>query len=217
MPEIMDIEKIILPYFIIETKHSSNRKWINTMVLQCFKNLIELRQVEDYLTTVLMIGDELQCKYVTKDEIILIKTKVYNIKFASRSVVLQAYEVETTMNIRKAERYDVYLSASLSRMTGIGEQYCVVVNISKSGMSIISKSELILDERIMISIYFEGFHYLSALCSVRWCDKNIDYSIYGLSIENMDEIAQYQYERFLHTLKRRESAIRAKGRKLYGC
>lgn len=215
MPSITDLSIILETLGLIETKHKNGNDWVITLILNIYKNYIEVRQVEKYLTSVLMIGDKLQCKYITKDLIYLIDAEVYNIKFASSSVVLKVSNIKSLENNRTQNRYDVYLSSSFSRENSIGEYYCVTVNVSLSGLSIISKRSLELDETINVSIYFNSYNFLMVKCSVKWVDKSNDNNLYGLSIIEMDEISKSQYNNYIKKLKHKEYLLRKKGEKLW--
>lgn len=214
MLENLELEKLIEPCKLIETKHQSDNNWIITVILNSFGNFIEIKQVEDYLNSILMIGDRLQCKFVTNKAIYLIEAEVYNVKFASRAVVLKASDIKTIENIRKYRRYDVYLSASFSKKGTVGENYCVIVNVSAEGLSIITRSGLEMDERINIGIYFHGFHFLMAECAVKWQDKINGNNLYGLLIVDMDEITRFQYLNYIKKLQRKERTLRKKGENL---
>lgn len=214
MLESIGFERLIEQYRLIETKHISNNDWVITVVLNSYGDYIEVKQVEDYLTSVLMIGDNLQCKFITKETIYLFDAEVYNIKLVSRSIVLKVFDVKTMKNNRKHARYEVYLSSSLKMEGFMGECYCVVVNVSIGGLSIITRCKLGINDKVNLSMYINGFSFLTAECFVEWTENMNRNSLYGLSIINMDELSRIQYSNFIKKLQRKERLLRKKGEKI---
>lgn len=214
MSNNLGLENIVSSNSLIETKHKSDNDWVITVSINSFGNFIEIKQVEDYLTSVIMIGDKLLCRYTCKEYIYILDVEVYNIKFASRSIVLKANEIKTVKNIRKHHRYEVYLSSSYCVDGTIGENYSIVTNISYSGLSIITRGNLNIDEIIDLSIYFPGFIFVLVKCSVKWRDKINENNLYGLQIIGLDDISQFQYSNFIKKLNRKERTLRKKGEKL---
>ena len=214
MIHISQLEDFLEPGIIIETKHKNANDWVVTEIVSCFADYIELRQVEDYLTSVVMLGDKLLCRIITPKTIYIIRAEVYNVKFASRTLILKAYKLETVENTRTRNRYDVYLSSSIKKVDWIGEEYSVVVNISVSGLSLITKAKLDIDDKIQVSIYFKGFQNIIAECSIRWKGEFNENPLYGLSIDYMDEISDFKYKNFIKKVQRKEMYHRKKGKNL---
>lgn len=201
---------------IIETKCPGYCNWIITAVLNVFGDFLEVRQVKEYLSCALMIGDTVCCKYVTKDYIYLLEAEVYNVKFAVKSVVFKVNDIKMIENNRKYKRYDVHISASYNKDNRTGETYCIIVNISSGGLSIVTRGSLEVGEKIFVSIYYRGFHFLIAECIVKWHDVVDANNLYGLSIVNMDELSRAQYRDFMKKLQRKERQARKKGERLIG-
>lgn len=208
------LENIITLHTLIETKHKNDNDWVITVILNSFGNFIEVKQVNDYLSKVLMIGDQILCRYVCEEYVYLLEVEVYNIKFATRSVVFKVGDIKTIKNTRKHKRYEVYISSSYCKDGTIGECYSVVVNASASGLTIIAGGDLNLDEQVDLSIYLPGFNFISARCIVKWHDKVENNNSYGLQIVDLDEISRYQYDNFIRKLRRKERVLRKKGGKL---
>ncbi|MGI6084888.1 MAG: PilZ domain-containing protein [Acetivibrionales bacterium] len=213
------VKKLLLGEFIetnsiIETKSQGRCNWIITSVLNVFGDFLEVRQVTEYLSCVLMIGDKVSCKYVTKDSIYLLEAEVYNVKFALKSVVFKVNDIKKIENSRKHKRYDVHIGASFKKKHQAGEIYCVIMNISAEGLSIVTRALLKIGEKIFVSIYNRGFHFLTAECIVKWHDVEDTNHMYGLAIVNMDELSRVQYRDFMSKLRRKVRHARKKAEKL---
>jgi hypothetical protein len=212
----LHLEKLIKRYDLVETEHRMCNNKVMTVVLDSYENYLEIKQVEEYFSHALMAGDELYCKYTTRELIHLFTTEVYNVKFASRSVVLKVYDIKTMENNRRFKRYDAYLCGSYGNKDTAGENYCVIANVSTKGLSIITRNTLEMDDEINVSIYLSGFNFLMARCSVRWFQKFDKNNMYGLAITGMDEISKAQYITFIRKLQVRENNLKKKGEKLLG-
>lgn len=205
-----DLEKVFPEKTIIRTKHMNSCDWITTIVLGCHSSFIEIAQVEDYLTKVLMIGDSILCRFIKGDREYSIEALVYNIKFATRSIVLSVESIATTGNKRDFPRYDVYLSSSFSKLNTYGEIYCVTTNISHSGASITSTAVLKNSEKINFNIYFTGFHPVSTLCEVKWSSLTGRNNAYGLKIIDIHEVDYLKYSSYISKLERSEKRLKSK-------
>lgn len=204
----LHLENLIKRYDLVETEHRGCNSRAMTVVLNIYGNYLEVKQVEEYFSYALMVGDELNCKYTTRESIHLLSTKVYNVKFASRSVVLKVFDIKTMENNRRSKRYDAYLCGSYGNKDTVGENYCVIANVSTRGLSIITRSTLKADDEINVSIYLSGFNFLMARCSVKWFQKLNENNMYGLAITGMDEISKAQYIAFIRKLQARENNLK---------
>ena len=172
-------------------------------VINVYGNFIEIEHVEGYLYSVLMIGDILDCQMVDDNYIYIMTAEVYNVKFASRSVILKIKTIDI-INNKGNKRYDVYLSGSFCKIDDIYENYCVVLNISLGGISIVTRGKLEKDDNIELVMYNKKSHIITSECVVKWVKRNDSNYYYGLSITNMDERSKSLYRNFIRILRRKE-------------
>ena len=151
-------ENIIKSGMIVRTKQQNSSDWVVTEVLNVYGRLIEVELVKEYLASVLMIGDILDCQMTDNKNIYIMTAKVYNVKFASRSVILKIETINIIDNKRDYKRYNVYLSGTFRKIKEIYENYCVILNISLEGISIITRSELKKDDTIELVTYNKMSH-----------------------------------------------------------
>jgi len=207
LQDIINLENLIKPFSIIKTKHAGGNDWVTTAVINSRGQFLEVKQVDEYLESVLMIGDKLECKIVEKNLIYLMNAEVYNVKFASRSIVLLVDTIQSIKNVRKHKRYDVYLSSCFCKKGEVCDNYCVVVNVSLEGLSIITRSKLKAGDIIDLNIYFKGFQLVSFECEIRWKSKSEQNYLYGLSIKNISEKSKALYRSFIKKLQRKERLL----------
>lgn len=211
MSAIKELQNILVPNTIIQTKHKTGYDWVYTSVINAFGSFIEVKLVKDYLTSVLMIGDRLVCKYMSGNHVYILQASVYNVKVESRSIVLKASSLKTINNTRSSRRYDVYLCSSYNLPQSIGEIYCVVTNLSFAGIGIMTKGELKQGDIIHISIYLSESDIVYLNCQVKWHDPCSDANCYGVGITEIDELNEYKYAQYIKKLERREKNLIKKG------
>ncbi len=204
MSNSLEAEKIIQAGMLIRTKQQNSSDWVITGVLNVHGYFLEIEHVEGYLNFVLMIGDILDCQMVDDKNIYIMLAEVYNVKFASRSVILKIKTIETIENKREYKRYDIFLCGSFRKIENIYENYCVIVNISLGGFSIVTRCKLEKNDIIELAMYNKTSHIIMADCLVKWADKKESNYYYGLSISNMDERSKNLYRRFIRNLRRKE-------------
>lgn len=197
-------ENVIKSGMIVRTKHQNSSEWVVTGVINVYGDFIEIEHVEGYLYSVLMIGDVLDCQMVDDNYIYIMTAEVYNVKFASRSVILKIKTIDIINNKREYKRYDVYLSGSFCKIDDIYENYCVVLNISLGGISIVTRGKLEKDDNIELVMYNKKSHIITSECVVKWVKRNDSNYYYGLSITNMDERSKSLYQNFIRILRRKE-------------
>lgn len=213
MDEINAIESLLPEKSIIKTRHPGSYDWVTTIIQKAYDNYLEVEQVEDYMAKVLMIGDNLLCKYADNECLYTLETTVHNIKFETQSVVLSVNNVKKVENMRCSYRYDAYLSSSLKSEETIGELYSVVTNLSYSGMSIITKGFMKIGEQINMNIYLSGNNIISFRCEIKWCDVMWPNNLYGVEIVEIDESNRIKFEEYLKKLEIKEKRLLSKYKK----
>lgn len=199
---------------ILKTKHTDSYDWVTTIVKGMFNDYIEIEQVEEYLGKVLMIGDKIICKYENDNFIYNLETTVYNIKIASRSVVLLIHFSNKVKSTRKDSRLDVYLSAGYTIAGSHGETYSIITNISKSGIGFISKGKLELNEIVELVIYVSFSKIITSLCEIKWVKTEENKFIYGTKLLEMDNISKKLFKNLISHIVRHEKHILTKFNKM---
>ncbi len=213
MDEIYAIEDLLPEKSIIKTRHPGSYDWVTTIIQKAYDSYLEVEQVEDYMSKVLMIGDNLLCKYADKECLYTLETTVHNIRFTTQSVVLTVNNVKKMKNIRCSYRYDAYLSASFKTQETVGESYSVVTNLSNSGMSIITKGFMEIGEKINMNIYISSSNIISFLCEIKWSDVIWPNNMYGIQIVEIDDLNKAKYEDYIKKLERKEKHLLSKYKK----
>lgn len=210
------LQNIIAPGTVIKTKHKNSNDWVFTIVLSAYENLIEIKHVEDYLVSVLMIGDILDCKIAGENTFHKITAEVFNIRFVSHTIVLKITNFESIQYSRKHKRYDTYLCGNYSIKGEYCDNYCVVLNVSLGGFYIVTRGRLKTGDVIELMLYHQKTNYLLTECVVQWVDEKEQNHYYGLSIVNVHERSMQPFRHFLRSLQRKETMLYKKLKSQYG-
>lgn len=204
MPERFNLEKDVGQYGLIETKQINSNMWIKTKIINVYGDFIEVLKVKEYISSVLMVGDILDCRIANNGTVIFINAEVYNIKLATRSVVLKALKMQKLQNYRKHKRYDIFIDAAFLRLGEVNEHYCVVVNLSLGGFGIVTKSSLCKGDVIELTTNYRDILHSAFQCEVRWTQGTEQYNYYGLAIVSMDDKSKSQFNGLIKRLQRLE-------------
>lgn len=187
MKKEIRLEKIIPEYSTIEIKQKDQNVWVKSIVLNVHGKFIEVKQIEQFLSSAVMAGDTLQCMVIDEKNIYLMDSTVYNIKLITGSIVLEVHDLKTLANERKHKRYNALLSATFHEAGKLKEYYSVVLNISLFGLCIITNCELKQGDIIEVSINNPDTTLIYLQCVVKWSVDQGQKKLYGLSIEDIDE------------------------------
>lgn len=210
MPQKLRLNQLLDLYAIIETKMKNRKNWEENVIINVHNEFIEVCQIEEYITYALMIGDNIKCRVVTNDSIIVMNAVVYNIKLVSNSIVLKILNVERRDNARKHKRYETTCSGTFRHLDDISEKYIVVNNVSRSGLCLITKDKLSKGDNIEVNIKRPGGDFISLECTAVWVTQTEQNYFCGLSITYMDDVNRALYESFIKRLQRKEQRKKQK-------
>jgi|GEM_PF-949677 len=204
MKKEIRLEKIIPEYSTIEIKQKDQNVWSKSIVLNVLGRFIEVKQIEQFLSSAIITGDILQCMVVDKSNIYLMDATVYNIKLITGSIVLEVNDFKTVVNERKHKRYNVLLSATFHKAGKLKECYGVVLNISLSGLCIITNCELNQDDIIEVLINNPNVNPILAQYTVKWSVDKGQKKMHGLSITNIDDKNRFLLSDLINKLEMSE-------------
>lgn len=204
------LQSIITPGTVIKTKHKNSNDWVFTIVISAYENLLEIRHVEEYLVSVVMIGDILECKIAVENTFYLLTAEVYNVKFVSRTVVLKITDFESMQNTRRYKRYDTYLCGNYSMKGDYCDHYCVMINASLGGFYIVTRGKLNVGDTIELMLYHKKTIFLFTECVVQRVNEKDQNYFYGLSIVGVHEKSIKPFRNFIRSVQRKETMLHKK-------
>jgi hypothetical protein len=193
---------------VIKTRHPDYFDWSTTIV----KNIAyqsgtttELSFVDEYYSKIVMIDDTLSCKGADKETVYAFNGIVSKIDLSStESIFLDIYEASKMKNIRSFNRYDISCIAT----SDDDSIYAVAINISKSGLSIYTKTKLEKGQFVELDIYFTKYNKINAKFEVMWINNKIgNFYIYGLRLEKIDDIYRENLDNNIQFLASREGKV----------
>lgn len=137
----IDLENIVSPGSIIRTKHPKS-EWISNVVYKVNGNLIQVELTQDYINNLILVGDEVKCKFFSPEAELLLDGTVDNIDIdISKLLTISVSKVNIFKNIRSNHRYDTYMISRLS-INRDTQVFCIANSLSSSGLSLISKVDI---------------------------------------------------------------------------
>ncbi|HEY8500569.1 MAG TPA: PilZ domain-containing protein [Clostridia bacterium] len=204
MKKEIRLEKIIPVCAAIEIKRKDQDMWSKSIVMNVHGRFIEVKQIEQFLNPAIMTGDILKCLVIIENSIYLMKAAVYNIKFISGTIVLKVNDYKTINNERRHKRYNVLLCATISENEKLKEHYGVVLNISLSGLCIITNCRLKQRDTVEVCVCSPNSNFINAQCTVRWICNRWSKKVYGLAIENIDDKSKFILSALINKLEAME-------------
>lgn len=155
MDDDVKLMDIIKSGAAIKTKHCHSTFWVNNVVLNVNEKFIEIDIGLDsqYLKTIVMVGDTIQCKYNVDEGEYVFLGWITNIDLESpQRISIRIHDVDFYKNAREYFRYNVYVASvikqNLNDKSGI---FAVMINISSGGAAFLIKKD-ILEELFKLRI-----------------------------------------------------------------
>ena len=192
----------------IKTRHKNTFDWVTSIILNTYKNYIEILLSEEYLKTIVLIGDIIFCEICDVGNIYTIEAEVINVKLISKTIVLRINNINKIKNFREFQRYYVSISSSISTEDSIGEKYAVIINLSESGLGMITNCNLDINNIVFLKLYFRSFQTTcNILCNIIWKRTFENNFLYGVKIFDIDNINTIIYEELINYLSTMEKNI----------
>ena len=182
---------------LIKTKLNKANDWIPNIVHRILDdgNEIEIALDERYISSLIMVGDNMQVTQTIEGFEYIIDCIITQISIEpKRVVVLKVNDIKKVQNFRKDERYSV---------NGV---FGVVVNISISGLAFICRNTFIPGEMVRLSIMLPSstFTIDAEIMRVSDSDKGNEY---GVRFLRTDDEAIRDIKQLIEDIKEREDRL----------
>lgn len=187
---------------VISTRINSSGPWLYNVVCGVHGNMLDILLIDRYIEYPIFNGCNFTLKFNNNYYEYLFEGTVAEIKTASlQYITLKIIRAEEKINVRNFPRYDTHLPAGISTIWSQNESYCVITNLSLSGISFSSKSNFDVQEECFLSIYFpSGSTVLAKGKILRKSSKNAFYE-YGMAFTDMTEENSQQISVYLLSLE----------------
>lgn len=147
------VSSILQESSIVSTKILPGNIWHKNIVYGVEDRCVYMPVIYGYLQSLLLPGSHFVIKHSREYLEYLFEGTVTNIKPGPPSYLeIGINKVEELINVRAFPRYDVYLSAQLRPQWEDSQFFCIVNNISSTGLSFYSKQHFDYGEECQILI-----------------------------------------------------------------
>ncbi|MEN8907454.1 MAG: PilZ domain-containing protein [Clostridiales bacterium] len=148
---------------IIKSKHCQSNNWVNNIIMDIDdKNIkINLGMDNEYVKSIVMVGDTIKCKYYVKHKEYVLVGWITDIEANfPQKLVIRIHDIELYENQREFKRYDVYICSVIKkRRTDKKGIFTIMTNVSSGGAAFSLKKDISEDfmqteKNVMQDIYF---------------------------------------------------------------
>lgn len=158
--ENIELNKVLSPGTLIRTKHP-NSQWISSVAQNVYNNYIQINLTKDYVENLVLVGDEIKGKFFGSDVEYLFEGKIDSIDITNLSLLTICVEkINMFEDMRGYNRYDTHMISKVS-ISGNPPVYCIVTNVSSSGISLLTKCDFPLDIEAYIELFINSGKFLS--------------------------------------------------------
>jgi len=206
------VEKIsdfLVEESIVKTKLGKSNEWIPNIVYKMFldENEIEIVLDDRYLSSLIMVGDDMQLTQTIDGFEYIVNCIITQIKIEpTRTVLLKVENIKKIQNFRKDERYSVNYATTIQSFSEENGVFGVVVNISVSGLAFVCRNNFMPGEMVRLSIMLPSstFTIDAEIMRVTDTDKGNEY---GVRFLRTDEDAIRDIEKLIEDIKEREDRL----------
>lgn len=194
---------------IVKTKLGKANEWIPNIVnkLDSDKNEIEIALDDRYISSLIMVGDDMQLTQTIDGYEYIINCMITQISIEpKRIILLKVMDFKKIQNFRKDERYSVNYATTIQSFAEENGVFGVVVNISVSGLAFVCRNSFVPGEIVRLSIMLPSstFTIDAEIMRVSDSDKGNEY---GVKFLRTDEDAIRDIEQLIEDIKEREDRL----------
>lgn len=194
---------------LIKTKLSKANDWIPNIVHKILDNgnEIEIALDERYLSSLVMVGDDIQVTQTIEGYEYIIDCTITQISIEPKRVILlRVNNIRKVRNFRKDERYSVNYATTIQSFSEEDGVFGVVVNISISGLAFVCRNTFLPGEMVRLSIMLPSstFTIDAEIMRVSDSDKGNEY---GVRFLRTDDDAIRDIKKLIEDIKEREDRL----------
>jgi len=203
------LEDFLIEESIVKTKLVKANDWIANIVHKIYfdKNELEIALDERYISSLIMVGDDMQVTQTIEGYEYIINCKIMQISIEpKRIILLKVNNIKKIQNFRKDERYSVNYATTIQSFSEEDGVFGVVVNISISGLAFVCRNTFIPGEMVRLSIMLPSstFTIDAEIMRVSDSDKGNEY---GVRFLRTDEEAIRDIKQLIEDIKEREDRL----------
>ena len=194
---------------VIKTKLGKASEWIPNVAHKVYseENEIEIALDERYLSSLVMVGDDMQVTQTIDGYEYILNCIITQISIEpKRIILLRVNDVKKIQKFRKYERYSVNYATTIQSFSEENGVFGVVVNISVSGLAFVCRNMFVPGEMVRLSIMLPSstFTIDAEIMRVTDSDKGNEY---GVRFLRTDDDAIRDIKQLIEDIKEREDRL----------
>lgn len=148
------IDQLLTPGSVIRTK-TIKSEWISNVIFKASDDIIQIELTQNYIDNLSMVGDQIKCKFSNSENEYILDGIIENIDADGQKIIaIKINNISKFKNVREHSRYDAYI---ISRITPNMEApaFSIVTSISPTGISIVSKSEILATSNVFVEVFID--------------------------------------------------------------
>jgi len=204
--EKVDIKNIVSPGALIRTKFDKT-EWISNVVNTVSGSCIQVDLSQNYVNKLVMVGDAVKCKVSTPQTEYVLDGIVDNITIEDSNILsIKIENISKFDNTRRNDRYDAYIISKIT-VNRDPAVFSVVTSLSTSGISVVSKSELLNNSDAFVEVFVDSgntIRFYGNIVRKTFTENGYEY---GIKFKQLDQQNDNMIHSILENLKSKEDNL----------
>lgn len=204
------ISKLILAGSLISVRTENELTWSLNIVSSCCDEGIDIPLIPNLMKSCLFVGTAVAIKFKNEYFEYIIHGSISRIELSGSPFIrVQAFDINENKNNRLFPRQDVYLPATLS-IENNNTYYCMVSNISLSGVSLLLNREISNATECEANILLNDKNTIFGKGIILRCSPLDLLMQFSLQFTFMDEENSNYLYSYLHSIDNSYNSLRSK-------
>lgn len=195
------LKYVLQPGAVVYTKCFIDDEWLPNTIKEQKDNMVVLNLNDNFFKKGVMAGDYISIRFPYEENEYVLEGEIMDIDiYNNYSISIYINNMNIYKNRRKHFRYYAKLGSSLKTSQEEKGIYSIIINISLSGIGLISKSNINLGSRIYLDLFLSSKNILPVEGTITR-KKALNYGYeYGISIISIPSENQEKYKRLIDEL-----------------
>ena len=197
-----NLKYILKPGYAVYTRCFIDDEWLPNIIKETTDNLIKINLNDYYFKKGVMVGDFISVRFSYEESEYILEGEISDIDiYDTYTISIFINNVNIYINRRAHFRYYAKLGASLKSSLSEKGVYSIVINISLSGLGIISKTNLNIGSNVFLDLFVSSKSIIPINGTIiRKRALNYGYE-YGISITDISDDSHFKLKNLIESLE----------------
>lgn len=203
-----NLDYLLQPGSIIYTRCLYNDEWVPNTIKEVGYSLVKINLNDYYFGKGVMVGDFISLRLSLSDNEYILEGEISDIDiYDTYTISIFINNINIYKNRRKHFRYFAKLGSSIKTDPTEKGTYSIVVNLSLSGIALISKANISLNKTVFLDLFLSSKNIIP-LSGVIIRKKALNYGYeYGIVITDIEETMKNKIKKLIDKLESNASYI----------